>query len=472
MQGRLTQIQELNTLLQGKKAGFVAVTGRRRVGKTYLIDQIYNKHLCLRVTGIQNGDYQTQLINFTQKIAENFKTPLIGIPKNWQELFLYLKQYLQTLPTTKKQVIFLDELPWMSTPKSGFIQMLAHLWNDYLSKHHHFILVICGSSTSWITQKIVNDKGGFHNRITNRIHLEPFTLQETKNFLQAKNIKLTNNAIAMLYMAMGGIPYYLENIGKGQSVPAILEKMCFTANGLLRTEYQNLYKAIFDNWNNHEAIVATLAKAKEGLTRANILTKAKIQAGGPYQRAIEDLILAGFIVEEKPYEKKKRGALYRLVDEYSIFYHKFIAPNPKIEKGIWQTIAQSQAYKIWNGYAFETLCLKHIDSIKKVLGIQNVYTQIGFYRWVGDKYNKGFQVDVVIDRNDGCINLCECKFYDGAFEITKAYAQELEHKKNLFKTLTKTKKTIFTTLITNYPIKHNAHSEAVVDVAITLDDWA
>ncbi|WP_205677764.1 AAA family ATPase [Brumimicrobium salinarum] len=332
MTGRKEQENLMNGFINKNKSTFLAVTGRRRVGKTYLIDEVYGNHLCLRITGIQDADTQAQINNFTQKIAEYSKLPIVTPPNNWQEVFSLLKIYLKALSKSKKQVIFIDELPWIATKRSGFVQLLAHLWNDYLSKEKHFILVVCGSATSWIAEKIVNDKGGFHNRLDQVLQLNPFTLKETKAFLKHKGIKLTDQAITEIYMVMGGIPYYLDQIKKGESVRQIIERLCFDENGILKNEYDNLYKALFENANNHEAIVAALATSQSGLTRKQIINKSKVKEGGPYTRAMNDLLISGFVEEVVPYGRSKRGALYRLIDEYSVFYHKFIVKNKKREK--------------------------------------------------------------------------------------------------------------------------------------------
>jgi len=470
MVGRISQVKEMNRLLREKKSHFIAVTGRRRVGKTYLIENVYKEKICISITGIQNGSMQEQLTNFTYKIIEKSRIPLATFPTNWQEVFLLLKQYLQQLSTKKKQVIFIDELPWIATPRSGFLQMLAHLWNDYLSKAGNYELVICGSASSWIRQKILNDKGGLHNRVSQVINLLPFTLSETKAFLYSKKIKWKNAAIAEIYMAMGGIPFYLENIKKGESPTLAIERLCFTENGLLHGEYNNLYKALFDYPENHEAIVKTLANATMGLTRSQILTKTKIQSGGPYTRAMNDLLSSGFITEEIPFGRKKRGSIYRLSDEYSVFYHKFIVKNKKLTEGMWSQLSSSQAYKIWTGYAFESLCHKHINALKSALKISNIFTESSSFSYLGTKQNKGFQIDMILDRKDNIINLCECKFYSSPFIVTKANAKILEERKQLFNKVSKTKKTVFTTLITANGVIKNKHFDQVIDSHITLED--
>lgn len=471
MIGREEQTQLMVDALKAKHSSFIAITGRRRVGKTYIVREIYTKNMCFSVTGIQSASLQTQLNNFVQKIQEyNPNTTIKGKVTDWQQAFALLKFYLKSLPKTKKQVIFIDELPWIATAKSKFTQLLAHLWNDYLSIEKHFILVVCGSATSWITQKIINDKGGFHNRVNLPIHLKPFTLSETKQFLLSKNINYTPTGIAEIYMALGGLPYYLEQIKKGESPAKAIERICFEANGILKNEYNNLYKALFNYWENHEALVAVLAKSQNGLTRELLLKASKVSAGGPFTRSMNDLLLTGFVEETFPFGKKKRGSVYRLVDEFSVFYHRFMKGNEKKDAAIWQQIAQSQSYKTWKGFAFESLCMKHILEIKKALGIHGVYTETSSFTKVGSATTQGFQIDLVIDRKDAAINLCECKYYESNFEITIKYAQEIKQRKVAFQQETGTKKMLINTFISNEEIIENEYAHEVVDVSIHLSE--
>lgn len=470
MIGRKKQIETMHELLAVQKSYFVAVTGRRRVGKTYLIDQVYKDHICFRATGIQDGNQQTQIVHFIQKLAEYSKFPIVTIPKNWQEAFMLFKKYLEALPKNKKQIIFIDELPWMSTAKSGFIQLLAHLWNDYLSKEKHFILVICGSATSWISKKIIGDKGGFHNRISHHISLPPFTLEETRDFLQSKNIKLTDADIMELYMALGGIPYYLELIQKGESAIQAIDRLCFAESGLLKTEYQHLYKALFDHSANHEAIVSALAKSKYGLGRMELSKKSNVIIGGPFTRTMEDLLLSGFVAEQQPFGKVKQGSVYRLTDEFTVFYHRFISTHKKASKGIWQEISQTPSYKIWLGYAFEALCLRHIDKIKKAMGISHLYTEVSSFRSIGNSDEPGIQIDIILDRADKTVNICECKYYSEPFEITKQYATTLNQRKEVFKKYTGTRKNVFTILICNQAPKKNDYLRGSVDKVVVMED--
>lgn len=470
MIGRKQEIKKIDLLLASKRSEFLAVTGRRRVGKTFLIDTQLSPYYCFSMTGIQNGNTQTQLVNFGIKLAEYNGSFTPQKTKNWQIAFLQLKAYLKTLPNDKKQVIFIDELPWVATPRSGFIQMLAHFWNDYLSKETHFILVICGSATSWISKKIINDPGGLHNRVTEIIHLFPFTLSETNAFLKSKGLRYAYQEIAKIYMTLGGIPFYLESLRKGESFAAAIERICFSPTGILRNEYHNLYQALFSNAEIHQAIVAVLAAFPNGATHSEILKKTSMTATGSYQRAIQELIISDFVIEQIPFGKKKKGTIYRLIDEYSIFYHRFIKKNQRYISGMWQQLATSQSYNIWAGYAFESLCHKHIDAIKKALGIGMVYTEISNLRVVGTTEKEGFQIDLIIDRKDASINLCEIKFHAAPFTIDKKYYNELIQKRQRFIEFTKTKKQVFITLITNHGIMNNAYAAEIVDTEILLED--
>jgi uncharacterized protein len=469
MIGRKKEIEKIELLLTSKRSEFLAVTGRRRVGKTYLIDTMLQEKYCLSLTGIQNGSLTAQLVNFGTKISEYDGTALPKIPENWQMAFLQLKTYLKTLSKDKKHVIFIDELPWVSTPKSGFIQMLAHFWNDYLSKEPHFILVVCGSATSWITQKIINDVGGLHNRVTENIHLYPFTLSETHSFLKDKGLQFSIQEVAKIYMALGGVPFYLDSFRKGESFAIAIERLCFSPNGILNNEYQNLFQALFNNAEMHQQIVAALSTRSYGMTHVEILKEIGMkQPTGSYQRALEELIISDFIIEYTPFGKKKKGASYRLIDEYSIFYHRFIKSNRKYTQGIWQQLAETQSYKIWTGFAFETLCHKHIDVIKKALGISSVFTEIYNFNTAGNNETEGLQIDLLIDRKDGCINLCEIKFHSGPFTITKDYYQQLIEKRERFKNITGSKKQVFLTLITNHGVLSNTYASEIVDAEVIL----
>jgi uncharacterized protein len=469
--GRKIEKKRIERLLMADRSAFLAITGRRRVGKTFLIDTLLGPHFCFSMTGIQNGNQTAQLVNFGVKLAEYSGNDRPQQFSDWQTAFLHLKSYLKTLDRTKKHVIFLDELPWIATPKSGFVQFLAHFWNDFLSKEPHFILVICGSATSWISQKIINDPGGLHNRVTEHIHLFPFTIAESREFLLSRGLLFSQQDIAKTYMLLGGIPFYLEKIQRGESVSSAIERLCFAPNGILHNEYSNLFQALFNNPDMHRQIVAALASKQYGMSHEAILSAIGMtQPTGSYNRAIEELIVSDFIVENSPFGKKKRGATFRLVDEFSHFYHRFLSQQKKYTPGIWQQWSESQTFKSWSGYAFETLCLKHIETIKKALGIAAVYTEVGSFLLPSTQDEPGVQIDLILDRKDNCINLCEIKFYSGPYTIDKEEYQRLIAARQCFIDFTKTKKQVFWTFITNHGLVRNTYAAELVDTELVLED--
>ena len=271
-------------------------------------------------------------------------------------------------------------------------------------------------------------------------------------------------------MSLGGVPFYLEQIRRGESFAAAIERICFAPNGILYHEYHNLFQALFHNATVHQQIVAALASKSHGLSHKEIQEVIGLkQATGTYQRAIEELLISDFIAEVLPFGKQKRGIRYRLIDEFSIFYHRFIQANRKYSPGIWQQLSESQAYKIWSGYAFENLCMKHISAIKQALGIAGVYTEISGLQVPARNNQPGFQIDLVIDRRDNCINLCEIKFHQGAYTISKAEYLQLLARRQAFIDYTKTTKQLFLTYISSQGLHPNEYARELVDTQIQLE---
>ncbi|MEM6698424.1 MAG: ATP-binding protein [Bacteroidota bacterium] len=469
--GRKQEIAVLQKALQSNESEMISVIGRRRIGKTFLVKNVYKENIVFELTGTRNAPLKEQLQNFlfSLQLANGQNTILGKPPSNWMEAFFMLINYLNALPKNKKHVIFLDELPWLSTHRSGFLRGLSFFWNSW-AVNQNIVLVICGSAASWMIQKVVNDKGGLHNRITRRIHLRPFTLSETEEYLQGRKIKLNRYHLIQLYMSMGGIPHYLKEIEKGKSAAQSIEDICFSGTGLLRDEFANLYRALFDHADNHIAVVRALAKRKMGMSRTQLIKAEKLPNGGSMTKVLDELQQSGFIEYYLPFGKKSKDKVYRLTDEYSLFYLQFIESN-KNEKGeVWKKLSQTQDYKIWCGYAFENICLKHIAAIKRALGIGGVYASSSTFYKKGIGKEKGTQIDLLLDRNDGIINIFEIKFYNKEFTISKSYVKALKNKLDVFEETTHTRKQIFLTLITTFGLKSNEHSLGLVDQVLTLDD--
>jgi len=377
--------------------------------------------------------------------------------------------YLEKIQTKEKMVVFLDELPWLATPNSGFLRALGFFWNSWAVKQN-IVVVICGSAASWMIRRVVNHKGGLHNRITQRIFLQPFTLLETQEYLKSKRVNFTLQQLVELYMAIGGIPHYLKEVEAGLGVVQNIDKLCFSVNGVLRDEFLRLYPSLFENSERHEAIVRALGKTHQGMDRTNLIKKIALSDGGNITQILEELEQSGFISSFFPFGKKKKGKLYRLSDEYSLFYLKFIEGKKKEGEGTWQHYSQTQAYKTWSGYAFENVCMKHIPQIKKALGISGVYAETSSFYKKGTKEEKGTQIDLLLDRNDKVINVFEIKFYNSEIIITEAYAKLLREKLRIFQETTNTRKYLMLSMISAFGIKQNMHSLGFVEQSLLVED--
>ena len=467
--GRIQEEQVLLDALASNEAELVSVIGRRRVGKTFLITSAYQNHITFEITGIQRGSLKKQLRNFRDVLVElNNTGQFLEPPVDWLAAFGALKMYLKQQKNNEKKVLFFDELPWLATPKSGFLEAFGYFWNSWASRQN-LVIVICGSAASWMIRKVVRDKGSLHNRITKRINLKPFTLAETEKFLRSRNIRFDHYTILQLYMVMGGIPHYLKEIKQGKSGAQNIDEICFSETGLLKEEFPNLYEALFKNADRHIDIIQSLLTKNQGMTRNEIVQYSKLSSGRILTQTLEELIQSGFINIYYPFGKKTKEKLYRLTDEYSLFYLLFMEEKINETKGIWKHFSQTQAYKTWSGYAFESICLKHLPQIKRALGVSGVYTLASTFYKKGTEDEPGVQIDLVLDRNDHVVNLFEIKFYNDTFSINKATAQKLRHKMSVFRNITQTKKQLFWTIMTTFGLKHNQHSLDLIDSAFGMD---
>ena len=464
--GREEETAVLAELLQNSKAELVAILGRRRVGKTYLVKEVFKDHLNFQFTGIKDADKTTVLTEFSKKIAAVAPGKKMTAPQNWMDAFLLLKNYLLSIKGRKKKVIFLDEFPWMDNHRAGFLPAFEYFWNDW-AVDQNIIIILCGSSTSWMIKNVLNNKGGLHNRITKYINLAPFTLRETKQLLTAKGIPLPHYEIIQLYMALGGVPYYLNEVKKGESAIESIDRILFSEKSTLKNEFHNLYRALFDNYENYEAIVRVLSTKRKGLTRQEIIDATHITNGGGLTRMLTELEESSFIKSFLPFDKQKKDTLYRLVDEYSVFYYQF---NPqKNQAGSFIKASTSPRYKSWAGFAFESLCIKHSYRIKKALGISGIFSIESSFYFKGTKNESGFQIDMLIDRSDNSINICEMKFYGKEYELTKSDAEALRKRRELFREKTVTKKYLINTLISTYGLKDNINSAGIIDKVVVMD---
>jgi len=468
--GREKEKEKLDRILQSNQAEFLTLYGRRRVGKTFLIRRYLKDHLVFDLSGTKEGAKEQQLLHFFDEYRYRTKRRKeTQVPSSWHQAFGYLADYLSELPqTTTKHVVFLDEMPWLDTPRSEFIGALEFFWNQHVSKMDHVLLIACGSASSWIRKNLINARGGLYNRVTQRIKLMPFNLHETALFVQNLGVTLPHNQILELYLVMGGIPFYLKEVGKGKSAAQLIDEICFSPQGLLLEEYDQLYYSLFRNATAHIAIVEMLAAHPQGMSRVEIAAATNMNEAS-LTKTLEELVDCDFINIFQPFLNKKKNAVYKLTDLYSLFYLKFIRPNKGAGNKIWEQLSKQSTYVAWSGYAFENVCMMHISQIKSALGISGVYTQHSSWKFKGTDALPGAQIDMIIDRADQIIHLCEAKFTKENYALNQDYAARLRLKKTIFKEATQTKKAVFTTLLTTYPALQNKYYLEEINSEITMD---
>jgi uncharacterized protein len=439
------------------RSHFVAIYGRRRVGKTFLVKSFFKNTFAFYTTGLADANRRTQLENFNLalnkiRIAENIKHPPAA--KDWLNAFNNLIFLLEQNPESKK-VVFLDELPWMDTRNSGFTTALEFFWNGWASSRGDIVLVICGSASWWIIDKIINNRRGLYNRVTNRIKVEPFTLKEVKAFMVSKGGNYDHYQLIQLYMVFGGVPFYLDHIDVLESASMNIDRLCFGSKATLKNEYSKLFASLFNSPERHVAVIEALSQKKNGLYKEEILKLTGMSDGGRMSVILTELEECNFIRKYEKIGNKKRDAIYQLVDNYILFYHKFLNKSNTSESELWLNQLNTPGYFAWSGNAFEIVCLQHAHEIKHGLGISGVQSKI--YSWA----NPSCQIDMVIDRKDQVINLIEAKFSISAFTISKSYADSLRKKTSEFIEETKTKKSVWLVMVSVYGLANSPYNNLV-----------
>jgi uncharacterized protein len=466
--GRKNELEILDNVFKSNKSEFLILYGRRRVGKTFLINRRFGEHFTFRITALAKGTIHKQLVNF-QSIFNDIAPVSMAMettPPDWFMAFQSLIK-LAEADTRSRKVIFFDELPWFDSRGSDFLSALEHFWNSWASYRTDVLLIGCGSAASWMINEIIHNHGGLHNRLTERIALQPFTLAETEAFLKSKGAAYDRYQLMELYMVMGGIPYYLDNVQVNRSVAQNIDRMFFSINGILSTEYDDLYRSLFKNPTKHIAVVEALTQKSKGLTRSELLDFTKLPDGGSTKKVLDELEQSGFIKKYLPFGKGKRDALYQLIDPFTLFYMSFVKDSLAEDEGAWLTQIDSPKWEAWSGYAFEYLCRYHVKSIKKHLGIGAVYAEIS--TWRSQAKSGGAQIDMLIDRKDRIINVCEIKFSTNPFVVTKAYAENLQNKMRVFKAETDTNKTLLLTIIAANGVAVNQYSQIYVHDTLDMN---
>lgn len=473
MVGRKREVKELNRLYDRNQAELVAIYGRRRVGKTYLVDETFAGRITFRHAGLSPADENARGLLKLQ--LEHFYNSLVlhGMektekPGNWLEAFLLLEKFLQKIDDGSRQVVFLDELPWLDTAKSGFIRAFEAFWNTWGCHRKNLMVIVCGSANSWIQDKLINNHGGLYNRVTYEIKLSPFHLNECEEFYKSSHVTMSRYDIVQSYMIFGGIPYYMGYVNGELSLAQNVDHLFFTGNAALRDEYDRLFASVFINPEAVKSIVQLLYTRNAGYTRREITEKLGITDGGRLSRNLNALIASDFIVKYIPFGLKKREEHYKLIDPFCIFYLHFINGQRRVNEKFWQQNATSGPVVIWRGFAFENVCFNHVEQIKRALGISGVISEHSAWSKRSDD-EAGTQIDLLICRNDNVINMCEMKYYGGEFSVNKSYYAVILHRQEILTEEVSKKTAVHSTLITTFGLVRNEYSGVFTNV-ITLDE--
>lgn len=469
--GREKERAELDRCMKSVRSEFVIVYGRRRVGKTFLVDNFFGGTFDFSFVGGHGQTKGKQLRAFGKALKKYGQMAAQPALSDWTEAFDALEEYLETLPAGRKKVIFIDEMPWIDTPRSEFVEALEGFWNGWGARRDDIVFIASGSASSWMMDKLVENPGGLHARITCNIYVRPFTLKETKEYLLSLGMVVDDYQTIQLYMVLGGIPFYLSLLNPEESIVANIDRLFFRRNGELRTEFDELYNAIFSRSEKYLEVVDLLNKNKEGLTYCQIKDAIKLD-GKRLSTVIKNLERCDFIVSYVQFGNKAKGTIYRLADFYTLFYYKFVGQKDTKDEQWWTNNYDSRSVQSWQGVAFELVCLTHLPQIRNALGISGISTSASTWRYVGAKDStddRGAQIDLVIDRGDHTINLCEVKFSVGPYTISEEYEQHVRRRIELFRQKTRTTKALVPTFITTFGVANGKH-RSVVAKEVTAKD--
>ena len=473
MVGREKEKKELEKLYCSKQAELVAIYGRRRIGKTYLVDEVLQDKITFRHAGLSpleedaKGLLRAQFDHFYNSL-KFYGMDEDGRPDNWLDAFFMLEKLLQRIDNGTRQVVFLDELPWLDTPRSGFIRAFEGFWNTWVCHRKNLMVIICGSANSWMMNELINNHGGLYGRVTREIKLSPFTLAECEEFYKSKNVPFSRYDIVQSYMIFGGVPYYMGYMDEELSLAQNIDKVFFDRNANLKLEYDRLFESVFKRQDISKSIVELLYKRNMGYTRKEIAEKLQMSDGGHLTKDLNALIASDFIMKYVPFGLDRKEDYYKLVDPFCLFYLHFVKNRIEKNKHYWQKNSANQEVVIWRGFAFENVCFIHIAQIKNALGIRDVITSESAWAKKAEDED-GMQIDMLISRKDNAINMCEIKFYSDDFIVTKEYFRTIQRRIEMLRTKISPKMSIYSTLITTYGLKRNEYSSAFIKT-ITFED--
>ncbi len=465
---RKKEIACLERKYNSGKSELVIVYGRRRVGKTFLINNLFYDRFSFSYVGSRKQSQKTQLKRFSDQLKKYSKSAYAPSLHTWEDAFNELRTLIELLPLRKRKVIFFDEMPWIDTPRSSFVSAFEYFWNAWAAQREDILFIACGSATSWMVNKLVKNQGGLHNRITEQIYIRPFHLNECEEYIHSLNCMWDRYTILQCYMAMGGVPYYMNLLNAEESLAQNIDRLYFSKNSPMREEFEELFNALFNNSDKYISVVKALSSNRQGMPRSEIISKTKL-SGGTLTKILSNLERCDFIDSYSRFHSVSRNTIYRVCDPYTLFYFKFVDGNNDKDNHWWTNNIRSHSVESWQGYSFETICMSHLEQIKRKLGINGIATSASTWRSLGNDKSQGTQIDLIIDRSDRVINLCEMKFSEGPYSISKEYEMKLRTRMSIFRAETKTRKSLSTTMITTYGVLPGMHS-GVVQNEVLMDD--
>ncbi len=463
---REKECEQLRACMESNQSEFVTVCGRRRVGKTYLVECFFNRTYDFSYVGGHNLSSKVQLRNFAKALKKYAHLNKMPVFEDWFDAFDALEEYIESIVGKRKKTIFIDEMPWIDTQKSDFVSALENFWNGWANRRTDIVFIASGSATSWMADNIEGNQGGLHARITAKIYIQPFNLCETAEFLRERGFSWDNYQILQCYMLTGGVPYYLKMLNNKLSCGQNTDMLCFRETGALRNEFSELYSALFKNADKYIEIVRLLFNKEQGLTKQEINKEMKMNAE-TIEKYLRNLKLCNFISEGIRFGSKV--PVYRLVDFYSIFYFKFMEGQAIHDENWWMHNMNGHSVLSWMGHTFEIICLQHYRQILKALGISGMATSVATWRYEGDEGHRGAQVDMTIERADRMIHLCEMKFYQDKFRITEEYLSRLRERRSIFIETKRVKKAVVHTFVTTFGLANPSYS-SLVHSQVTMDD--
>ena len=474
--GREEEIAVLERLYNSKKSEFLAIYGRRRVGKSFLVSEVYGTKIVFKSVGTYLKDNDRNYETYRRLQLDHFYDALLlsGLgkeeqrPANWREAFLLLRKLLAGIRMRRK-VVLIDELPWLAGPQSSeMIAELGYFWNSWADDQRNIVLVVCGSATSWMLDNVIRDYGGLHGRLTGVIKLKPFTLAECARYYRKNGFRLSQYEMCIGYMALGGVPFYLDKLRNDLTMTENIDAIFF-ADEKIHQEYKDVYAGLYASKDRYVDIVKALGARFYGMTQAEIAIHLGIGRGGTLSQMIDNLVESGIIRKYPRYGKQRVEMVYQLKDFFSLFYLRFVE-GTQVRTGLWSTMHRTPIYNTWAGNTFELLCIEHLSKIQDTLRIASVDRN---YCWKGESPNgRGAQIDLLLESKSSRTDyVCEMKFSGSKYAITSDDEENLLNKLDAFAASKMHHKThsIQLVMVTTMGIAGGEHT-SIVNQAVTLDD--